>query len=182
MDLAARVAAGFARLVTAINAVDAKIAARADPWTRKTLASDFSNSTVTFNNITDGTTTFTYTPPANSNFLIEFELLLSTATTTTLPLPGVSIAAGQSYGAVSIEYQSGAAARIFTEGWFTTIAATVKVLAGTAPAATPYLAKGVIKGRSGATPGAIVLQLASEVAGGACLVRQGSEMRYRTIP
>jgi hypothetical protein len=42
------------------------------------------------------------------------------------------------------------------------------------------LARIIIKGRSGATPGAISLLIASETAGTQVLVRAGSELRHRS--
>jgi hypothetical protein len=154
-----------------------------DPYTRKKLASDFSNSTVTFNTITDGTRTFTFTPPANTDFEIEAWLLIQTATATVLPRVGVSIGAGQAYGSVAIE-QVGAttAAEVATFGTFLTAAVNVQVPAGGVPAAaTPYEAVVRVKGRSGAAPAAITIQMASETAGTACLVKAGSEMKTRIL-
>lgn len=148
-------------------------------WTRVGLASDFTNSTVTFNTITG----FTFTPPANTNFTIEVELLLTTAGTTSLPEVQVSVGAGQAYGVISMAYQSSASAQVRTEGQFNTGAATLAMAAGTAPLATnPYLATIIIKGRSGASPGAIVIQLAAETAATQAAAKVGSEMRYRTGP
>jgi hypothetical protein len=148
-------------------------------WTRIGLASDFTNSTVTFNTITG----FTFTPPANTNFTIEAEILLTTAATASLPELRVSIGAGQAYGAASLTYQSGAAAQVRAEGQFTTGATTIAMPAGTAPLATnPYLATVVVKGRSGASPGAITIDLAAETASNQAAAKVGSEMRYRTGP
>ncbi len=91
--------------------------------------------------------------------------------------------AGQQYGACSIE-QVGAttATEVATHGTFLTAAVNIQVPAGGLPAlGTPYEAVVRVKGRSGSSPGAIALQMASETAGTACLVRAGSRMTRRTV-
>lgn len=148
-----------------------------DAWTRVGLASDFTNNTVTFNTITG----FSYTPPANNNFVIECELLLQTTATATLPRIGVNVGAGQSYGSVEMSYQATATGNVFANGQFTTSQVNVQMPAGTAPATTPYSAYVLVKGRSGASPGAIAIQLASETAATTVTVKAGSEFRRRTI-
>jgi hypothetical protein len=83
----------------------------ADPWARTILAADYTNPLATFANITDGVTPWTYTPPANSNFTLEAEIILMTTTATNLPRFGVSVAAGvnNGYAYISTE-QDGATA------------------------------------------------------------------------
>lgn len=172
------------RIRTEFNSVRAAIAALpsgggSDPWTRVGLASDFVNTAVTFSTITG----FSFTPAANTNFTVEAELLVQTGATASLPRVGVSVGAGQAYGSVDIEYQSSAAAKVFTQGQFNTAAVNVQQPVGTAPLqANPYLVKLLIKGRSGATPGAIAIQLAAETAATDTRVRIGSEFRRRTNP
>lgn len=147
------------------------------------IATDFSNSTVAFNTITDGTRTFSYTPPANSDFEVEAWLLLQTPTATILPRVGVSVGAGQQYGAISVE-QVGAAvtAELAQHATFLAALTTLQIpVGGTPTAGSPYEAIVRIKGRSGATPGPILIQMASETAGTACLVRGGSRMTARTL-
>lgn len=155
-----------------------------DPWTRRKLASDFTTALATFGNITDGVTPFSFTPPANSDFVIEAELLIWTTSAANLPRIGVAIAAGQVYGAVAMQ-QTGATAtaRVMADGTFLTGAVNVQMAAGGLPAAnTPYLVQVTVKGRAGASPGAIALQLACETAAAnVCFVKAGSEMRSRTI-
>lgn len=148
----------------------------ADPWTRTLLGSDFTNSTVTFNTISG----MSFTPAANSNWTIEGEILLQTTATATLPRLGLSVGAGQSHFAGTMAYPSSATAQVRSEFWGTTTLLTPQMPVGTAPVANqPYLATLVVKGRSGATPGAIALQLASETAGTVVTARVGSEFRYR---
>lgn len=153
-----------------------------EPWTRLFLGSDFTNAATGFVTITDGSSPFSWTPPANENFTIEAELLLLTTTGSNLPRVGVSIGAGQAFGAVEI-IQVGALASsmTFLAGTFTSVAASIQVGAGSLPTAnTPYLSRLLIKGRSGASPGAIALQMAAEIAGASiCFVKAGSEMRMR---
>jgi hypothetical protein len=172
----------FAQAVGAdIKAHAASIAAiRSDPWTRVKLAADFTTALATFGNITG----MTYTPPAASDFLIEADLLLLTTTTTNLPRIGVALPANLQWASVSIR-QAGAAdtADVVQHGGTTTAAATVQVPAGgLAVASVPRLCSVVIKGRSGANPAAITLQLAAETAGANIVfVKAGSEMRSRVV-
>lgn len=159
----------------------------ADPWTRVVLGADYTNALATFVTITDGTLTLTYTPPANSNFTLEAELILMTTTITNLPRVGVLVAAGATdgYGAISAE-QDGATAttEVVASGGFNNNAAAVNVqfAAGGVPVANqPILCTIRVKGRSGAAPSAISIQLAAETAGANIVfVKRGSEMRYRS--
>lgn len=155
----------------------------ADPWTRVYLASDFVNAATSFVTITDGTAALSWTPPANSDYTVEAELLLQTATGSNLPRVGVSVGAGQAHGAVEIMQPGSLASSspVFLAGSFGTAAVNVQISAGTLPGPnTPYLARMVVKGRSGASPGAIALQMAAEAAAAdTCRIRAGSEMRTR---
>lgn len=176
------------RLLALAQAIGADIKAHAtaiaalksDPWTRVKLAADFTTNGTAFVNITG----FTYTPPAASDFVIEADLLLLTTTTTTLPRIGVALPAGMSWGTVAIK-QAGAVdtADVVQHGGTLTTAANVQVPAGgLAVANSPRLCSVTIKGRSGANPSAINLQLAAEVAGAnVVFVKAGSEMRSRVI-
>ena len=157
----------------------------AGDWTEVTLASDFTcaNST-SFNDISDGSNSLTYTPPANSAFEIQAVLLIQTTGATNLPRVQVNIAAQGSgaFGCVQID-QTGATAttRVTADGSFTTTAVTVATAAGDLPAAnSPYMAFVTIRGRSGASPAAIKLQAACETAAAnTCFVKAGSQMRTK---
>lgn len=171
-----------ARLLAVVQAIGADVKtlfarSASDPWTRVVLAADFNNGTVTFNTITG----FSFTPPANTNWTVEAEVLLQTIAVANLPRLGVSVGAGQAYYGASLTYPSSASAKIFLEAWGTTALGTHQMPAGTAIVASqPVLATVVMKGRSGASPGVIALQLAAETAGtNAVVARQGSEFRYR---
>jgi hypothetical protein len=154
-------------------------------WAEITLASDFTcaNST-SFNDITDGTSTFTYTPPANSAFEIQAVLLIQTTGATNLPRVQVNVAAQGSgaFGCIQID-QTGATAtsRVTADGSFTTTAVTIATAAGDLPAAnSPYMAFVTIRGKSGASPAAIKLQAACETAAAnTCFVKAGSQMRTK---
>lgn len=160
----------------------------ADPWTTVKLATDFANTNNTFDNITDGSTTLTFTPPADTDWELEAKLLIETPTTTNLPRIGVNIPsdANRGYGAVNI-YQAGATATTQVHangGWSGTAGVTnVQIAAGgVLTANVPYECEVVASGRSGSAPTAITLQMASEAAGGGSrLVRRGSFLRYRTL-
>ncbi len=152
----------------------------ADPWTRVKLAADFTNAAATFATITG----LTYTPPANSDFIVEAELTLLTTTATNLPRVGVALPAGMQWATVEIR-QAGAAdtAQVQQHGGTLTTAANVQVpVGGLAAANSPRHCSVVIKGRSGATPAAIPIQMAAETAGANIVfVKAGSEMRSRSI-
>lgn len=145
------------------------------------LAADFTNATVTFTDIIG----LSYTPPANTDFELEAWLLIVAGNAATnLPRLGVSVPAGFQYGSMSIE-QVGAttAAEVATHGTFLTAASVLQVPAGGVPAInTPYEAVLRVKGRSGASPSAIKLQLAAETAAAnAAIVKAGSRMTTRTL-
>lgn len=147
------------------------------------MTNDFGTSAAAFSTITDLTRSMFWTPPANSDFEMEAWLLIQTPTATILPRVGVSVGAGQAYGAASIE-QCGATltAEAVQHGTFLTTAVNVQMAVGGLPAAaTPYEAVVRVKGRSGATPGVIQIQLASETAGTTVTVKAGSRMTTRTI-
>lgn len=177
----ATLAARLLALAQAVGADIKTLMARApDPWTRVKLAADFTTNGVAFVNITG----LTYTPPANSDFIIEAELLLLTTTATTLPRIGAALPAGMQWATVAIK-QAGAVdtADVVQHGGTMTTAANVQVPAGgLAVANVPRLCSVVIKGRSGAAPAAITLQLAAEIAGAnVVFVKAGSEQRSRVI-
>lgn len=181
MTLAARLLALAQAVGADIKSLTASVAAlKSDPWTRVKLAADFTTAVATFGNITG----MTYTPPAASDFIVEAELILLTTTTTNLPRVGVSLPSGMSWATVAIK-QAGAVdtADVVQHGGTLTTAATVQVPAGgLAVANSPRLCSVTIKGRSGANPSAIALQLAAETAGANIVfVKAGSEMRSRVI-
>jgi hypothetical protein len=155
-------------------------AAGSDPWTRVKLAADYTNPLATFADITG----LTFTPPANTDFIVEAELILLTTTTTNLPRVGVALPAGMQWATAEIR-QAGATdvAQVQQHGGTMTTAANVQVAAGgLAVASSPRLCVVRVKGRSGASPAAIKLQLAAETAGAnVCFVKAGSEMRSRVI-
>jgi hypothetical protein len=158
----------------------------ADPWTRTVLTSDFNNALTGFGNITDGTRTFTYTPPNNSNFTLEADLILWTTSSTNLPRVGVNVAAGAAagYGSIIIQQQGATATTVVQAGGgFSNPGAAVNVqqAAGGLPAnSTPYWCWISIKGKSGASATQISIQMAAESAAAAtCYVKAGSEMRTR---
>jgi hypothetical protein len=72
---------------------------------------------------------------------------------------------------------------VATHGTFLTLASTLQVPAGGVAAInTPYEAVVRVKGRAGASPAAIKLQLAAETAAAtAAIVKAGSKMVTRTV-
>lgn len=163
--------------------------AGSDPWTYLALsAGDYNNATATFTNITDGTTTLTWAPPADTNWEIEARILIWTTDAANLPRIGMAIAAGaaRGYGGVNL-FQAGATATnavIANGAWANAAGVTVVQLGagGVLTASVPYLCEVRAAGRSGATPTAISLQMACETAAAAtCYVKRGSFMKYRTF-
>lgn len=146
-----------------------------DPWTRVGLASDFVNATTSLSDIPS----WTFTPAANGNWTVEAELLVQSPATTNLPRPAV-VLSGQSYYAIDFEYQGSATGKGWGEFWGTT-GATHQLAAGSAPVANqPFLMKVTVKGRSGASPGPVKMQLAAEsAAANGAVLKVGSEFRYR---
>ena len=69
-----------------------------DPWTVVKLVADYTNATITFANVTDGTTVLTFTPPANTDWELEGRILIETTTIANLPRIGVAIGAGAARG------------------------------------------------------------------------------------
>lgn len=158
-----------------------------DPWTRTVLTADYNNALGTGADITDGTRTFTYTPPANSNYTIEAELLVWTTSATNLPLIGVAVASGnaQGYGGCDIQGPGAtlnASPQCANGAWNnqTPAASFFQAAGGVLTASVPYVVKVVVKGRSGNTPQPISLQMKCETAAAStCFVKAGSEMRTR---
>jgi hypothetical protein len=154
-----------------------------DSWNSITLTSDHVNATTTQTTITDGTRSFTWTPPANSDIEIEGWILVTCAATTNQPSIRAAIPAGMQFGFAEVFYET-AAGRSYVQNGFTTTAVNVSVPAGTAAAATPstIFYKVFIKGKTGASPAAINIQCAAEsAAANGCVVKSGSSMRYKVV-
>jgi hypothetical protein len=158
-----------------------------DPWTRLSLDTDYTNALATFATIADADETFTYTPPASSNFTLEAELLIWTTSAANLPRIGVNIGgnANNGYGSVFIQ-QVGATVTTTVQaaGGYNNNASAMNVqmaAGGLAAASTPYWCWVQVKGRSGTAPQPISLQMACETAAAnTCFVKAGSEMRTRS--
>jgi hypothetical protein len=191
VDLQARVAAGYARLVAAINVVDDKASnGGADPWTRIKLVADFiAANTNTFANITDGTTVLQFTPPANSDWEMQGKILVETATAANLPRIGLNIAgnAANGYGSANIWGPAAAATGtgVGAFGGWKNNAGAVNIQIAAGGLKTPNEPAHVeisASGRSGNSPQPITVQLANETAAanmGKAL--RGSFIRWRTV-
>lgn len=156
-------------------------ASGSDPWTYKTLASDYTTTSATLATISIGGVSFDFTPAANTNYEFEALLMLRTSTATNNPRTAVAWPTGMTDGVTRIQ-QTGSTATtlVYTSG---SIAATVQVAAGGLPDNTngwPCFIKGVM--RAGATPSSTLrIQMAAETAGGTMTVETGSFLKYRTI-
>lgn len=157
-------------------------------WTYLKLVADFNNATTAFTTITDGTTSLSFVPPANSSWEMEASLLVWSTDTANLPRVGVNIAAGLTSGMGGVQLiQAGSGLlNIVTanHAWDNPAAAVnAQMAAGGLPVASrPFLCKAFASGRAGAAPQAISLQMACETAVAAtCYIKAGSFLKYRAI-
>ncbi|MES2902685.1 MAG: hypothetical protein V4696_00725 [Pseudomonadota bacterium] len=195
-DILYRGAAAWARLAAGVDGQFLKTrgaaanpewgAAGGDPWTTIALTSDYNNATTTFTNITDGTRTLLFTPPANTNWELEARLLVWTTAAANLPRVGLNVVAGAAAGMGGVNiWQAGATAAVSVHAnaaWNNPGAAAVAQIAagGVLTASVPYICEVIAAGRSGATPTAISLQMACETGAAAtCFIKAGSFMKTR---
>ena len=149
-----------------------------DPWAYLKVASDFSTTVATFSTVTG----LTFTPPANSTIEIEAVLLISTATATVGPRPGLSWGTGLLSGSVTVDTPTSATARALANGTIGATAGNAQAPVGGLPVVNvPYYASIEALIRTGASPQAINVQLASETAGTAVRALQGSFLKWRAI-
>lgn len=149
-----------------------------DPWTYLKLASDFTTSLATAQDVTG----LAFTPAANQSYEFEAMLMLRTATATVNPRVGLAWpASGMSDGVCAIREAQAATTQLLANG---NIAAALLVAVGGLANNTqswPCELKGIV--RSGAAPsGNVKVQLASETAGTVVRVVAGSFLKYRQIP
>lgn len=154
----------------------APAAGGSDPWTYVKLASDFTTSLATNANVTG----LSFTPNANSTYVIEGFFLLRTATATVGPRPGIAWPTGTSDGAAQIESANSAVAQQYgagnPSGAFNSASTGVPTTTGSWPGAM----WGTVV--TGASPsGTVQVTLASETAGTNVTMKAGSWIRYRTI-
>lgn len=150
-----------------------------DPWTYlKVTGSDFQTTLATWTTITG----LTFTPPANSVVEIEAVLLISTATATVGPRPGLNWGTGLLGGAATIKTPSSLTAELITHQTIGAIAGNAQAPVGGLPVINvPYRAHILATIRTGPSPQAINIQLASETAGIAVKAQVGSFLKYRII-
>jgi hypothetical protein len=153
-------------------------------WNSIKLTADQTNATTTPATITDGTNTFSWTPPANTDYEIEaWILVVGGAATTNLPSISAAIPAGGQWASASIQQTISATSKVHVGAFGSTGAITATVPAGSGYSLTfPLFSQVIIKGKSGAAPSAITIRCAAEsAAANACIVKAGSVMRYRTV-
>lgn len=149
-----------------------------DPWTYIKLAADQVTSLATFVDLTD----MTFTPAANTDYEVEWVMLVSTATTTVGPRPGAAWGTGYQYGAIDMYTTSSATAETQQHVSMNTAAGTAQAAVGGLPVVNRvYGTCGRAVFRSGATPTPFKLQLASETAATNVTAKAGSFLKYRTI-
>ena len=150
-----------------------------DPWTYVKLTADFTNSTVTPQNVTGLAFTPTLT---NAIYIVEGFFLLRGAATTTGARPGHTWPTGLVDGATVITAANSATASSFGhEG-----AATEVVASATGVIATTRSVPGTLWSTfttgAFAPSGAFQIRLRSEVAASVATMKAGSWIRYRTVP
>ena len=151
--------------------------AAADPWAYLQLASDFATSSATAVDVTG----LAFTPTANTDYLVEAQLLMRTATATVGARPGIAWPTGGMTDAVAeIRASSSATAQVLVYG--NSAAAVLNANTGLATTTGSFAAKVEATLLMGASPaGNFRLQLASETAGTNVTLKAGSWMRYRTF-
>lgn len=160
-----------------------------DPWTVLKLGADFAApNSVAFADVTDGTVTLTFTPPANTDWEMEGKMMLLTTAAANLPRIGLKVTgnAAQGYGSANF-WQAGAGpnASVHANGGWNNSAADVNIqmaAGGFFAANIPYECEVAASGRTGATPTAITIQLACETAGAnVCFMKRGSFIKWKTV-
>lgn len=147
-----------------------------DPWTYLKLASDFTTSLATAQDVTG----LAFTPAANQSYEFEAMLMLRTATATVQPRIGLAFATGLTDGVASAFLSQSATAQLTAFGNIN--AALLMAVGGLANNTQSW--PGGIRGliRAGASPsGNVKVQLASETAGTVVRVVSGSFLKYRQI-
>jgi hypothetical protein len=152
-------------------------------WNHKKLDADFTNATTTQTTITDGTTAWSWTPPASSDIEIECELLVQATATANLPLLRYVVPSDSlQFGWGEISWFSTATAKSYVTSAISGGGQTTTMAAGAAQSVLPVRYSVYIKMRTGTTPGAILIQGAGESAAAlAITVKRGSVMRYRVV-
>lgn len=192
-DILIRGAAGWERLAAGTAGYLLKTGgAGANPswdetWVYKKLTADYTQATTSFTTITDGTTSLTYTPPANTDWELEAHLHVWSTDTTNLPRVGVNVVAdaNNGYGGIQILQASSASSSIVTANaaWNNSGTNAQMAAGGLNAASLPYPCRIWVAGRSGSVPTAVSLQMACETAAAnTCYIKRGSFMRTRTVP
>lgn len=150
-----------------------------DVWVYlKVIGSDFSTTLATWTTVTG----LTFAPPANSVVELEGALLISTATATVGPRPGLNWGTGLLGGAATIKTPSSLTAELITHQTIGVIAGNAQAPVGGLPVINvPYRAQILATIKTGPSPQAINVQLASETAGTAVKAQVGSFLKYRVI-
>lgn len=152
-------------------------AAAIDPWTYLKLASDFTTSSATAVDVTG----MGFAPAANTNYVIEAQLLMRTATATVGARPGVGWpTGGVTDGVADIAASSSATAQVVATG--NSAAAVLNANTGLATTTGSWPASIRATLVMGASPaGTLRVQLASETAGTNVTLKLGSWMKYRSF-
>lgn len=164
--------------VAEVEAVSTDIAALTDEsWTNAILGSDFTTTSDSNTNVTG----LSFTPAANTTYLVESYCLLRTATAIVGPRPGMSTPSGCD-GAYNVMVPNSNTEMAFQAQGEMGAAPENAASVGVPLTTASYL--GIITAVivTGSSPsGDVQVTLASAVAGTSVTMRSGSFLRYRTI-
>lgn len=167
-----------AHVIADVTGLQTALDEGSDPWTYIKLATDYPTTLATWATVTG----MSFTPAANTDYEVEWCLLCQTAVTTVGARPGISWGTGYEYGGVALYTPSSATAQTIVNGSINNAAGTAQAAVGGLPIINrSYAHYGQATFRSGTTPTAFNLQLASETAGTAVTAKAGSWLKYRTI-
>lgn len=147
----------------------------ADPWTYLKLSSDFTTSSGTAVNVPG----MSFVPAANTNYIIEGQLLMRTSAAATGPRPGIAWPTGLTNAVAEIAASSSATAQIMTFGNSSaSVTSTNGALANTTASWPSRLLATMIV--AAGPSGNFSLLLATEIGGNNVTLKAGSWMRYRS--
>jgi hypothetical protein len=154
----------------------AAAAGGSDPWTNVILASNFSTTAATAQNVTS----FNFTPAADTTYLIQGYFLLRTITATIGARPGFAWPTGITDGGGWMQVPNSATAS--AQRWWGTLDTQAALSTGLPNTTASHLAVGEALMIVGDTPsGNFQITLQTETATNEVIMRAGSFFRYRII-
>lgn len=147
-----------------------------DPWTYLTLASDFTTSSGTAVDVTG----MSFTPAADTKYIVEGQLLMRNTIATNGPRPGIAWPTGLTDAVAEMAGSLSTNSQMLTFG--NSGANLTNALTGLTNATASWPARFIATMIVGASPGGnFKLLFAAESAGNNVTLKAGSWMRYRTF-